>query len=221
MFMRKFKLLSLLSLAIVFIVTSCTKEGPEGPVGASGAQGPAGIAGPVGPAGPQGPVGTTNVTYSAWFVTGVGWTSTGADAYLAEFLYNRAAPGVTQAIMDNGLVLAFMKGDPNLLGAPLTQTFPLPNSVGHSFGFIDTYSFVLNAPGNIRFLYFTTFPFFDQTDLAAISYRYVIIPGSIAGGRGVNGVTTYEGFTAEQVKAMSYNQLAQTFHIPAEGTNIR
>lgn len=214
--MRKFSLLSLLSFTILFIA-SCTKEGPEGPVGATGASGPAGVGGPQGPAGPQGPVGQTNVTYSAWFVTGTGWTITGTDDYLATFLYDKAAPGITQAIIDNGIVLGFMKGDPNITGAPVTQTFPLPNSVGHSFGFIDTYSFVLDTPGNLRFLYFTTFPFFDETDLAAISFRYVIIPGSIAGGRMAN--PTYQGYTADQLKGMPYDQVAKLFNIPADGSN--
>lgn len=219
--MRKFRTLSLLALSILFIAVSCTKEGPEGPVGATGLQGPPGIQGPIGPIGPQGPQGTTNVTYSAWFVTGVGWTATGAPAYAAEFIYDKAAPGVTQAIIDQGIILGFMRGDPNLPAAQLTQTFPMPNSIGHGAGFIDTYDFVLNAVGNIRYLYKTTLPFFDATDLATISFRYVLIPGSVAGGRGNSGITTYAGYSADELKGMSYSQVAALFNIPAEGSNIR
>ncbi len=211
--MRKLRLLTLSALAIIFIASSCTKEGPEGPAGATGAQGPAGTPGTPGTPG----AGITS--YSAWFVTGAaGWSSDDAADYLADFLYDKAAPAVTQAVIDQGIVLAYMKGDPNLTGAPATQVFALPNSVGHLAGFIDTYDFALNAPGNIRFIYKTTSPFFDESDLAVVSFRYVVISGSVLTGR---GEATYGGYTASQLKAMPYQQLASTFNIPAEGTNIQ
>jgi len=217
--MRNLRLLSLLLLAISFISINCTKEGPEGPVGAAGPQGPPGSTGAPGAAGAPGATGTANVIYSAWFLTGTGWTDAGTDDYFADFLYDKAAPGITQVIMDNGVVLAFMKGDPNLTGTALTQTFPLPYSVGHSGTFIDTYDFVLDVPGNIRFLYKTTAPFFDETDLAAVSYRYVIIPGGVAGGKIMSGAA--KGHTVDQLKRMSYEQIASLLKIPATGSNIR
>lgn len=217
--MRKFRLLSLLSLSILFIATSCTKEGPEGPAGIAGIQGPAGVQGPQGPAGPQGPQGTTNVTYSAWFLTGAGWAeATATDPFYGEvFYYPKAAPAVTQSIIDQGIVLCYMKGDPNLDPAPASTPFMLPYTVGTGFGFTDLYDFTL-TPGNIRFLYKSDFAW-ELADLAVISFRYVVIPGSVA-GRGTTA-PLYNGYTAAQLKAMPYDQVAKLFNIPQEGTNIR
>jgi hypothetical protein len=216
--MRKYRSTCLLFISILFIV-SCTKEGPEGPVGATGPQGATGSTGPAGAAGPQGAQGQTTVTYSPWFLTGAGWTATGAGTYLARFLFDRASTVITQTIMDQGLVLGYIKGEPN---APTlsTQTFSLPYSIGNGAGFLDQYELVLNAPGNVRFLYKSDAPW-TAAQLAVISFRYVVIPGSVAGGRGVNSVTTYEGYTAEQLKAMSYSQVKTLFNLPDDGTNIQ
>lgn len=210
--MRKLRLLTLSSLAILFIASSCTKEGPEGPAGAQGAQGPAGTPGAPGTPG----AGVT--TYSAWFVTGAGWAeATLADPYYGEvFYFLKAAPVVTQQIIDQGIVLCYMKGDP-LLDAPAnTHPVLLPYTVGTGFGFTDLYDFAIST-GNIRFLYKSDNPW-DAEDLAGISFRYVVIPGSIAGR---SATATYGGYSKEELKAMSYEQIAAKFNIPAEGTNIR
>lgn len=210
--MRKFRLLTLSSLAIIFIASSCTKEGPEGPAGATGAQGPAGTPGAPGTPG----AGVT--TYSAWFVTGAGWTeATAADPYYGEVLYYlKAAPVVTQQIIDQGIVLCYMKGDP-LLDAPANATpFLLPYTIGTGFGFNDQYDFTL-TPGNIRFLYKSNNPW-EAEDLEVISFRYVVIPGSIAGR---STTPTYGGYTRDQLKGMTYQQVASVFNIPADGSNIQ
>jgi len=216
--MRKYRSTCLLFISILFIV-SCTKEGPEGPVGATGPQGATGATGPAGPAGPQGAQGQTTAIYSPWFLTGAGWTSTGAVTYLARFLYDRPSTVITQTVMDQGLVLGFMKGEPNT-PTLATQVFPLPYSIGNGAGFLDQYELILNAPGNVRFLYKSDAPW-TAADLAVISFRYVVIPGSVTGGRGVNSITTYEGYTAEQLKAMSYSQIRTVFNLPEDGTNIK
>lgn len=218
--MRKFKLLSLLTLAITFIAVSCTKEGPEGPVGAQGPQGPAGTngaAGPAGPAGPPGPSGA-GVTYSAWYTTVAGdWSTTGVDQYTAAALVNRTAPAITQAIMDNGVVLAYVSAW-RVFGFPrATEVAPLPYFADNIF--MDYYDFVIPSVGNIRYLYKSEDPW-DAANLAGTKYRYVVIPGTTAGGRGVNGGTTFEGYTKDELKAMSYSQVAALFNIPVEGTNI-
>ena len=136
--------------------------------------------GSTGPAGPQGPVGTANVIYSPWFLTGTGWDTTLGAPYGAVAAFDRTAPGITQAIIDSGIVLAYMKGDPT---TTLTNdVFPLPYSVGAGFGFTDLWDFALNAPGNIRFLYKSDLPW-TTTELGAISFRYMIVPGGVAGGR--------------------------------------
>jgi hypothetical protein len=210
--MRKLRLLALSSLSVLFIASSCTKEGPEGPAGAAGAQGPAGSPGAAGTPG----AGVT--TYSPWFLTGSGWKAgTSADPFYGEeFYFLRAATVVTQAIIDQGIVLCYMKGDPNLDAPANATAFMLPYTVGPGFGFTDLYDFTL-SPGNIRFLYKTDLAW-ALSDLAVISFRYVVIPGTISGR---NSTPTYGGYTREELKAMSYEEVSAKFNIPAEGTNIR
>ena len=210
--MRKFSSLSLLLLAITFLA-SCTKEGPEGPVGATGAQGPPGTPGATGAPGQNG-AGIT--TYSAWFQTGTGWATT--PDYAAEFIYTKAAPSVTQSIIDQGVILAFMKGDPLYDGTPqLNTVHPLAYTVGTGFGFTDVYDFAVEEPGEIIFFYKSDFAW-TAADLASVWFRYVTIPGTVA-GRGVE--PTYDGLTKAELKSMSYEQLAARFNIPDEGSNIR
>lgn len=221
--MRKFNSTCLLFISILFIV-SCTKEGPEGPVGATGPQGATGSTGPAGPAGPQG---QTNVTYSAWVTsTAANWVQndpaqTGAFDALA--MYKRTAPSLTQAIIDNGVILCYMKGTAaNSSGVGPNVVVQLPYTYIDD-DFEDHYDYTVPGVGNIFFTYKTgtSFAALTATQLGAFAYRYVLIPGSVSGGRGINSVTTYEGYTAEQLKGMSYSQLTQLFNIPAEGSNIR
>ncbi|HMG67662.1 MAG TPA: hypothetical protein VK588_08250 [Chitinophagaceae bacterium] len=187
--MKKITLFSLL-IACCLLQFSCSKDGPAGPQGQTG---------PAGPAGPQGPAGAANVIYSPWFLTGSGWDTTGAITYGAAAFFNKAAAGVTQTVIDNGIVMAFMKGDPTT--GLTNDVFPLPYSVGVGFGFTDLWDFDLNAPGNILFLYKSDFPW-TPTELGAISFRYVIIPGGVAGGRMLDP------------RKMTYAELCQAYGIP-------
>lgn len=223
--MRKFRLLSLLASSILFIGVSCTKEGPEGPAGANGVQGPAGVQGPqgpAGPAGPQGPQGTTNVTYSSWYTT---VTADWVPGYIApnnynvEMIYNRTAPGVTQSILDQGIVLTYGKNF--VIGASTRLPNPIQLPYSERFN-LQNYGSIL-ALGKIVFTYDPDdgAPIRPVSQLAGIAYRYVIIPGSVAGGRGVNVVKTFEGYTENELKAMTYEQVTKLFNIPAEGSNIR
>lgn len=218
--MRKSRIFSLAILSIVFIAASCTKEGPQGPVGpqgpmgtgggigpagATGATGPAGPTGPQGPAGatgPQGPAGTANVIYSAWFnTTSLTWADSTHTDFGTISRGNRAAPGVTTAVMDNGVVLSYYRS-----AAAGTTVLPYvyPNLIQ-----IQQLNSILKA-GTIT--YFVG----DMTDMNASGIvpagelRYVIIPGSVAGGR-------VAGYTMEQFKKMSYAQVASIFNIPANG----
>ena len=176
---------------------SCSKDGPAGPQGAAGPQGPAGAAGSAGPAG------SANVIYSAWFLTGSsGWDTVAANTgtYGAYAMYDKTVAGLTQDIIDNGIVLAYMKGDPTTGLAD--DVFPLPYTIGPGFGFTDHWDFVLNTAGNIRFLYKSDFPW-TPTELAGISFRYVIVPGGVASvGR------------VRDPRKMTYDEVCQAYGIP-------
>lgn len=216
--MRKFSSLSILILAIT-LFTGCTKEGPEGPVGATGPQGAAGTPGAPGAPGAPGTPGAGITTYSAWVTTTAdNWVTTAPlGQYVAALRYDRAAPGVTQAIIDNGVVLVYMKNW-RVFGFPrATETAQLPYMV--DLDFLDYYDYIIPAAGTIRHLY-KSFDPWGAADVAGTQYRYIIIAGSVAGGRGAQTETLYGGFTKDELKKMSYEEVSSIFNIPEDGTNL-
>ena len=226
--MRKFRLLSLLLLAIAFITINCTKEGPEGPAGAAGAQGPAGGSGPagpggpigpsgpagpigpVGPAGPQGPAGTANVIYTAWTNFNVAnWTAVQNIFGIDQRRYPIPAPGITQTMLDNGVVIVYIK-----FSGVANTAYPLPmvESIAGSGG--------LQNLQNINTLSTITLRFFNANGVgdpgtfgSPNQWRYVLIPGGIAGGRSANGSGPYMGYTEQQLRAMPYSEICRIFNI--------
>ena len=205
--MRKFRLLMLLLVISAFIFTNCTKEGPEGPAGATGPQGPTGNTGPTGP---QGVVGSANVIYSAWF-TPATYTSSSVFG-ITNFDFNKAATGITQAILDNGVVLTYGK----LLGYnpaiwPITQVGQLPINLTYVQGstMTDTWT-AFSTVGNLRINFVNSANFYTSISNAH-QFRYVIIPGGVLGGRSANTEKTAEingqFYTESQLKGMSYNDI--------------
>ena len=215
--MRKFNLLSLLALTITFLAVSCTKEGPEGPAGATGAQGPAGTTGatgaagatgatgPAGATGAQGPAGTANVIYSSWAPLGT-YADTTFTLAIGTVVSRaiRTAPGITQAILDQGVVLTYVQVGTLVSSLPVTVTGPLV------FGNV-------NVVGKI-FFYFSN-PTTGNASGASSGnspVRYVIIPGGIAGGRG-NSEKMVEikdqVYTESQLKNMPYSQVCSLLNI--------
>jgi len=217
--MRKLKLNLFLIASLALLFTACSKDGPAGPAGATGATGPQG------PAGPQGPTGTANVIYSSWTATAAtDWDSTHTFPYWAKYEYNRTATGITQTIIDNGVVLCYMKNWPyvdwdQLILLRSSSTVQLPYTADPDF--FQTYDFAIASLGKIKFMYKENinYDLFTDAELAGTTFRYVIIPGGVAGGRGVN--VTYEGYTADELKKMPYEDVARIFKIPEDGTNIR
>ena len=219
--MRKLRSLSLLFLSITFIAVSCTKEGPEGPVGAQGPQGPpgtpgaAGAAGAAGATGPAGPAGTANVIYSAWFsFVAANWGDSAMANLGTAKRANKLAPGITQAILDNGLVLAYTKnGNPTFPGVgPYLLPFIIPGNPGIIVG---------HMPVVGRLIYYnqTTNNTGGVVVNADYQFRYIIIPGGVAGGRVMSGKAA--GYTVEELKAMPYQQVASLFNIPENGSNTQ
>ena len=192
----------LVILTLGVLQFNCSKEGPTGPQGNTGPQGPAGAAGAAGATGAAGPAGSANVIYSAWFLTGAaGWDTASADisSYGAFAIYDKPAAGVTQDIIDGGIVLAYMKGDPS--SGLANDVYPLPYTFGIGFGYTDHWDFDLNAVGNIRFLYKSTSPW-PPTQLGLISFRYVIVPGGVPSGR------------MRDPRKMTYDEVCETYGIP-------
>lgn len=214
--MRKFSSLSIFILAIT-LLASCTKEGPEGPVGAAGPQGPAG---PAGAPGAPGTPGAGITTYSSWYTTvNADWVL----GYIAplnfnvERVYVRQAPGLTASILNEGVVLCYGKnftiGASTRMDNPVLLPY-MENYNGQHYGAIP-------REGNIVFTYDPASGMERPVaQLVGIQYRYILISGSVAGGRGQASETLYGGFTKEELTRMSYEQVAELFNIPEEGSNI-
>ena len=201
-------------IALTFSIISCKKTGPEGPPGIAGPQGPPGGSGAIGPTGPTGPAGTANVVYSNWFsFTAAEW----GDTTMYSLDYKRAIKNIvslTQAVFDNGVVLAYVR-------------FSLPNTNVNLLPFILYYSNTTsyenhNAIVNVGKLIYT----FQNVVSGTIvnytplnQYRFIIIPGGVLGGRTANGTATYNGYTISQLQSMTYEQVAAILNIPASGSN--
>jgi hypothetical protein len=211
--MRKLRLLSLLLLALTFLIINCTKDGPQGPAGPAGPQGPpgTGFVGPQGPAGPTGPAGTANVIYSAWsgFSTWADTTIANPSLGLASRSL-RVAPGITSAILTQGVVLNYW----NYAGTPELLLPTLYNS--------GTSAMSLNAILDVgKIIYYISNLNTANASGATVAgqVRYVIIPGGVAGGRMVTGPAA--GHTVDELRAMSYQQIVGMFNIPLNGSNIQ
>lgn len=233
--MRKFRLLSLLALAITFIAVSCTKEGPEGPAGVQGAQGtqglpgpagptgpqgPTGPAGPTGPTGPQGPAGTANVIYSPWTAfTAPNWSATTIDIFgKTARRYTAAASGITATMLSQGTILVYFQGG----GSPGTIRI-LPYT---TFNFTQPVTQILEpsfVPGAIQINFWNvennndpgTFTGNPGPPATGNIYRYILIPGGVAGGRTAEKAAEINGrvYTESQLKGMSYSQICSLLKI--------
>jgi hypothetical protein len=228
--MRKSRLLSLSFLAITFIAVSCTKEGPEGPVGAIGPQGPpgtpgsAGAAGAAGAAGPQGPAGTANVIYSNWLASpttfgAAGWFDTTITTIGVVSRANFAAPSMTQAILDRGLTMVYH----TFAAAPAVPTGganaqSLPYNVGIGGGNFVEVNY-RPAVGRVFVYLHNVLPGTGGFGfLAGHYFRYIIVPGGVSGGRMTSGPA--QGLSVDQLKSMSYEEVARLFNIPSRGSNL-
>ncbi|RZM04908.1 MAG: hypothetical protein EOO88_55680, partial [Pedobacter sp.] len=183
--MRKIKGLSLLFLASSLLILSCTKEGPEGPAGAPGAPGAAG---------PAGAPGAGQTTYSPWFTTtAADWVLDIDPPYWSIWKFKKTAPAVTQAIIDNGVFLSYMKNwtfEDTVTLDPVKEpnkVVQLPYMV--DMFLLDYYDYAIPSPGVIDYLYKSQNPWGNDA-IEGTMFRYVVIPGSTAGGRSPNGAPT-------------------------------
>ncbi len=187
-----FSLLVLSSIAMV--LPSCKGDkGDIGAAGTAGATGAVGTTGPAGPAGPAGSNGSLNVNYSSWSRVTYRYDSTRVifgdtmDVYSGEL----AAPGITAPILTNGTVLAYFKID------GYTEVNPLSyNDGGLSI-------LMIPSVGKIKLVS-------NVEAGTGFQYRYVFIPGGIAGGRLANGTSPY---TTNELKAMPYKRIKALFDI--------
>jgi hypothetical protein len=178
---RIFAMLAVMS-AVIFMDACKGEKGDVGPAGTTGAAGPTGANGAVGA---TGATGTANVIYSPWVAFPASTTTS------AAFLYNFVTPGITQDILDKGVVLSFVRTGST---GTSTETYPLPYVFPSSSTASNSEIYASYIIGNIKVR--STF------GLSGVGFRYVIIPGGVAGGR------------MASLKGMSYEEVKRMFNIP-------
>lgn len=170
-----------LFLSAVLIIAGCNKTGPEGPQGTQGTSGATGVQGPAGAAGSTG---MANVIYSDWF-TPPSYSVT-AITGINDFYYDKAATGITQGILDKGVILTY--GKLNGYGSsvwPINQVAELPITLVYQYLGVtqmDRWS-AYNTVGNLRINYTNNLGYYYDFMTNTHSFRYVIIPGGVSGNR--------------------------------------
>jgi hypothetical protein len=176
----------LMAVAIIFM-DAC--KGEKGDVGPSGTAGVAGVAGPQGNVGVAGPQGTANVIYGTWQdMNNVNFWYRLSSLANAGIAYSGRGWGcdipapITQDILDKGQVFVYAKFAPSFAD---TRVYLLPNTFWGNW-----YTQVNILPNKI---YIQTI--YDQAQTVPTTYspssflcifRYIIIPGGVAGGRKAN-----------------------------------
>jgi hypothetical protein len=123
----------ILALSACLLLTSCSKVG---------------LTGPAGPVGPQGPPNNANVT--SYLISNQAWT-TG--------LFKFGVPGISQLVMDSGLVLAYARNHGDTL-----DWYPLPYVVGSNILSMEYYSL-------------DTVAMYSNYSGAGVDFRFDIIMG--------------------------------------------
>jgi hypothetical protein len=173
----------LLLLATSLMIVSCSKEGPagaQGPAGPAGPTGAAGAPGAPGTPGAPGAPGTANVVYSSWL--DVAFDSTGNGGLWVGQI---TAPRLVDSILNRGVVKVYL--NINTAANPTIVTLPVidPYVVGAIINpYFQLQKITLIADDNVGTFTTTT------TNQKAFQYRYVLIPGGVAAGRGAGTSST-------------------------------
>ncbi|WP_183564073.1 hypothetical protein [Mucilaginibacter sp. SP1R1] len=153
---------------------------------------------PVNLKGPKGDPGTANVIYSDWF-TPPTYTKTVVFG-LNTLTYNLVEPKITQAILDQGVVVVYAKLNGYVPSVwPTDQVSPLPVTINYLSGTtseIDTWS-GLYSVGNVQISFKNNNNLYSSL-ATAHSFRYVIIPG---------------GVKISSLNLKNYNELKSQLHI--------
>ena len=201
--MKKNFFLFLVVVIATLIFTQCQK-GDTGPQG------------PKGPVGPQGPTGTANVISSSWFY---GFWLQDTVLGIHEF-YNDASPNLPQSVLDSGVVMVFGNlfgyNDPNIW--PTDRVAQLPINLTYIMNgttMTDTWSASFTHD-TIRIRFVNDHNFYQSLS-NQYEFRWIIIPGAVAGGSATRTSTSEGGNVSslkEQLNKMTYEDICRLYNIP-------
>jgi hypothetical protein len=148
--------------------------------------------------GDDGPPGTANVKFSEWFTPATYKKDTIFGIW--GFSYNKSATAITQNVLDSGTVLVYAKMyGYNSLVWPAGNVGQLPITITYMQGGLqnDTWQFKA-SPGNLNIRFQNDHNIYNSISNAH-QFRYIVIPGAVPAGRGIN---------------MSYEEICRKYNIP-------
>jgi len=185
-------LVTFLSVTLIAISFSCEKEGP---------------------AGLRGETGSANVIYSEWF-TPEEYTDTTVFG-IKNFNYNKPVSGITQEILDSGVILTYGKlSGYNALVWPANQVAILPISVTYISGAssqTDTWS-AYAVVGNLRINFVNNTNLYSSIANSHV-FRYIIIPGGSAESL-VKTTDKTANLSRVGFNWMTYDEVCEYLNIP-------
>jgi hypothetical protein len=171
-----------------------------------------------GATGPQGNTGSANVIYSAWATSPTPSRDTTIDGTCLR-IRHLSAPSLDTAILNKGLIITYLR-----VGSIGPYQLPYISDAGGATNEI-------NCIYNFKkiFIYRHTFGSCRFTSASpgtepvlvnlpqSLEYRYVIVPGAIAGGRLLQSDS--KSYDINALKQMSYEKLILNLGIPRDGSN--
>ena len=163
----------LLAAATLLALAGCAEDGATGPPGRDGRD--------------------ATVYYSEWFSPAL-WSGVSGDWY-----FTAAAPDLTEDIVEEGVVLAYVWLDGDLYGGSAVR--PLP-----AYAVGANWSFLIYEYGFIEFTC-------DMVAAPATTenyFRFVAIPGTVPAAK--SGLAAR--YDEQELRSMSYEEIAALFAIP-------
>ncbi len=190
------KLTTILMVAVIAIMASCSKEGDVGP---QGPQGPTGANGANGLQGPKGDTGTANVIYSNWI--DANWNVTNNTTSKTMLIPIDESLISYSDLTNKAIVMMYLKQ----YGTSSIYTMP---SAGRWSNTEYDFTFGNNSVGfkgilvNLVSTNGVALTEFQETAFRGNRFRYVIIKGSILGGR------------LKNPRNMTYDEVCAIYNIP-------
>ncbi|WP_257667976.1 collagen-like protein [Parapedobacter tibetensis] len=156
----------LIAVGAVAIGLSACKKGDLGPMGPQGEQG---TQGEKGENGDKGPAGTANVIYSNWATLTESQRDTIIDGSHLK-VKNLYAPKLTTGILNNGVVLVFMRF------SSTAYLLPYISDAGGKSNTIDYRT-------KVGVIHITRFSHDDSGSIGlggSLEFRYILIPGGVS-----------------------------------------
>jgi hypothetical protein len=169
----KIPIIYLLMAFSTLVFYGCKKEVVQGPAGLDGLN--------------------ATVYYSEWF-TPSAWSGTSGDWY-----FDASAPDLTQDMVENGIILAYVWLAGDLYDASSVR--PLP-----AYAVGANWSFLVHQYGSIEFTSDMTL----KPGTTGNRFRFIAVPGTIPALKSAS----LKGKSIQDLKNMSYNEVCKYLNIP-------